>query len=97
MAVLTSARTFSAGEELACDLQALKRATIIGERTGDGANPGSIHRIDAHFSIFVPDGQAISAITGKNWEGAGVVPDIATPPGDALERARTHLARRLAK
>jgi C-terminal processing protease CtpA/Prc len=28
---LTSANTFSGGEELAYDLQALKRATIVGE------------------------------------------------------------------
>ena len=36
--VLTSAATFSGGEQLSYDLQQLGRATIIGERTRGGAN-----------------------------------------------------------
>jgi hypothetical protein len=35
---LTSATTFSGGEQLSYDLQQLGRATIIGERTGGGAH-----------------------------------------------------------
>ena len=38
--VLTSNRTFSGAEEFANNLKVLKRATIIGETTGGGANPG---------------------------------------------------------
>ncbi|WP_168710039.1 S41 family peptidase [Massilia sp. Mn16-1_5] len=37
--VLTSARTFSGGEECAYDFQTQKRATLVGETTGGGANP----------------------------------------------------------
>src|SRR5580658_5737288 len=37
--ILTSSRTFSAGEELAYDLQTQKRALIVGEATGGGAHP----------------------------------------------------------
>jgi len=38
--VLTSNRTFSGGEEFAYDMKNLKRATLVGETTGGGANPG---------------------------------------------------------
>ena len=74
--ILTSGSTFSAGEEFAYDLQALKRATIIGETTAGGANPGITFRINQRFSIFLPTGRAINPITGTNWEGFGVEPDI---------------------
>jgi len=36
--VLTSSRTFSGGEELAYGLQAMRRARVVGEVTGGGAN-----------------------------------------------------------
>jgi hypothetical protein len=82
--VLTSGETFSGGEECAYDVQALKRGTLIGAVTGGGANPGRMHRIDDHFSIFVPDERARNPITKTNWEGVGVKPDIASPRERAL-------------
>src|SRR5262249_45665907 len=51
--VLTSATTFSAAEEFAYDLKCLKRATLIGARTGGGANPGSSHVVGGVLSVFV--------------------------------------------
>ncbi len=44
--VLTSRETASGTEEFAYDLQQLKRATIAGERTWGGANPGMPFPID---------------------------------------------------
>jgi len=61
--VLSSSKTFSAAEEFTYNLQNLKRATIIGETTGGGAHPGGGHRINAHFSIWVPSGRAINPIS----------------------------------
>ncbi len=52
--VLTSARTFSGAEEFSYNLKNLKRATIIGETTGGGANPGGRVRLNEHFAVFVP-------------------------------------------
>lgn len=90
--VLTSASTFSAAEEFAYDLQALGRATIVGEVTRGGANPGSIHPLDEHFAVFVPDARAVNPLTGDNWEGRGVMPDhrCAADEAPALARKLAH-------
>lgn len=86
--VLTSNRTFSAAEEFSYNLKNLKRATIVGEVTGGGANPGDVFRIDERFSIFIPTGRAINPITKTNWEGVGVKPDIEVPRSQALSVAQ---------
>jgi C-terminal processing protease CtpA/Prc len=85
--ILTSKDTFSAGEEFAYNFQALKRATLVGESTLGGAHPGSPYRLDAHFEVFIPNGSAINPITGRNWEGTGVQPDISVPGEDTLDIA----------
>ena len=89
--VLTSAHTFSAAEEFAYDLQSLKRATIVGETTGGGAHPVSDAAIDDHFVLILPWGKAINPVTGTNWEGVGVVPDVKVPASAALTTARSLL------
>src|ERR1700752_1574779 len=86
--VLTSKRTFSGAEEFTYNLKNLKRATIIGETTGGGAQPGGGFRISEHFGMFVPTGRAISPITKTNWEGTGVTPDVSGPADQALRVAR---------
>ena len=85
--VLASRRTFSAAEEFTYNLKHLKRATIIGETTGGGAHPGQAHPLSDELAIFVPSGRAINPITGTNWEGVGVEPDIAVPQAEALQVA----------
>ena len=94
--ILTSARTFSAAEGFSDHLQALHRATIVGEVTGGGANPGETVPLAGGFYAFIPNGRAINPITNSNWEGVGVKPDVAVPADAALdaayERALTALA-----
>ena len=85
--ILTSSRTFSGAEEFSNNLKVLKRATIVGETTGGGANPGGSVRLNEHFSVFVPTGRAINPITKTNWEGTGVEPDIKVPKEQALKVA----------
>ena len=85
--VLTSSRTFSGAEEFAYNLQTRKRATIVGETTGGGANPGRGFPLPYGLTVFVPTGRAINPITRTNWEGVGVKPDAAVPADDALEVA----------
>jgi C-terminal processing protease CtpA/Prc len=86
--VLISGYTFSAAEEFTYNLQSLKRATIIGETSGGGANPGGPRPITPHVTLNVPSGRAINPITGTNWEGVGVIPEIKCPADDALDVAR---------
>jgi C-terminal processing protease CtpA/Prc len=85
--VLTSKSTFSAAEEFTYNLKNLKRAVIVGETTGGGAHPGGVRRITDHFGIWLPTGRAINPITGTNWEGVGIAPDIAVNAADALRAA----------
>jgi hypothetical protein len=85
--ILTSRRTFSAAEALAYDLQALKRATIVGEVTGGGANPFEYRRVHAHFALSLPEQRSINPLTGTNWQGVGVQPDVEVPAGEALQKA----------
>jgi hypothetical protein len=88
--ILTSRNTFSGAEEFAYNLQALRRATIVGDTTGGGAHPGGMERITDHFGVWVPTGRAINPITKTNWERVGVRPDIPVVADSALRSA--HLA-----
>src|SRR2546428_651076 len=64
--VLTSAHTLSAGEELAYDLQALKRATIVGETTSGQAHATFEARIENHFGVLLPTGKTLNPVTGTD-------------------------------
>jgi retinol-binding protein 3 len=88
--ILTSHATFSAGEAFTYIMQSLKRATIVGESTGGGANFGDLLRLNDHFVMNMPIGRPISPITKTNWEGIGVQPDIPTSQDKALHTA--HMA-----
>jgi hypothetical protein len=85
--ILTSRRTFSAAEAVAYDLQALRRAIIVGERTGGGAHPYAYRRVHAHFALDLPEGRSVNPITGGNWQNVGVRPDVEVPADKALDRA----------
>ena len=86
--VLTSSYTFSGAEEFSYNLKNLKRATLVGETTGGGANPGGGNRLSAHFGAFIPTGRAVSPITKTNWEGTGIEPDVKVPADQALKTAQ---------
>ena len=85
--VLTSSHTFSGAEEFSYNLRTRERATLVGETTGGGANPGDLRRLSEHFEVFVPTGRAVNPITKTNWEGVGVEPHVKTPAARALPTA----------
>lgn len=84
---LTSKQTASVAEQIAQVLKRTRRGVIIGERTyGAG-----------HFGFYVPIGQGLEAyltwgrvldpVTGEDYEGHGIAPDVAVPAGQALDVA----------
>jgi C-terminal processing protease CtpA/Prc len=85
--VLTSSETFSGGEDLAYTLQAHGRAEIIGETTGGGAHPTRTMPISDSLAISVPHARSVNPVTGTNWQGTGVVPDVAVPAAEAHDLA----------
>lgn len=85
--VLTSSYTFSGAEEFTYNLKTRQRATIVGERTGGGAHPVDRFEVADGLAAMIPVGRAINPVTGTNWEGTGVEPDVAVPADKALEKA----------
>ena len=85
--VLTSGQTFSGGEDFAYTLQALGRATVVGETTGGGAHPTRGFPISAAVHIGIPFARSINPVTGTNWQGTGVVPDVTVPEAQARDTA----------
>ena len=85
--VLTSKRTFSAAENFAYDLQALKRVVVVGEPSGGGAHPNEVKKLTPHFAMSIAIGRSINPITNADWEGSGVIPDVPVPADRALEKA----------
>ena len=86
--VLVSGSTASAAEAAAYTLQAAKRATIVGERTSGAANPGGMFPVRDGFNVFISIGTPINPITGTNWEGKGVEPNVQVGAEQALRHAQ---------
>jgi hypothetical protein len=93
--VLVSASTWSAGEAVPFILQERHRATIVGEKTPGAANPAGPWPINSSLSITIPFGRIKTAVTGTNWDGTGVIPDIAVSTDKALSVAYVDALRRL--
>ncbi len=91
--VLTSSHTFSGGEDFAYTLQALGRAEVIGETTGGGAHPTRPFPISPAVHIGIPFARSINPVTGTNWQGTGVVPDVAVPEDQAYDVAYARALR----
>jgi len=85
--VLTSATTFSGGEQLSYDLQQLGRATIVGEQTRGGAHAREGFVVHPHLEATIPVAEGVNPMSGGNWEGTGVTPDVPTPAEQALDVA----------
>lgn len=86
--VLTSSYTFSGAEEFTYNVKNLERGTIVGETTGGGAHPiAMVVFEDLNCGLRVPYARAVNPVSGTNWEGTGIDPDIEVPADAALDRA----------
>ncbi|MFJ3588078.1 S41 family peptidase [Streptomyces sp. NPDC090231] len=94
--VLTGDSTFSAAEELAYDLQQLGRAVVVGESTRGGAHPCQGWTVHPHLEATVPFGRAVNPVSGTNWEGVGVQPDVPCAAAESLGRAHALALAQLA-
>jgi hypothetical protein len=62
----------------------------VGENTGGGAHPVNFHQVKGYpVGMSLPFGRAVNPITGTNWEGTGIAPDVAVPVSEALTAAHT--------
>ncbi len=93
--VLTSGKTFSAAEDFTYNLQAIKRITVVGERSGGGAHPIQPFRIDPNLVAVIPVGRSINPVTQGDWEGTGVNPDVAIAADKALTKANALALRQV--
>jgi len=86
--VLTSNRTFSGAEEFSYNMKNLERGTLVGETTGGGAHPVTYVLFpDLNVRLKLPFGRAVNPISGTNWEGVGVEPDVEVQAEMALDTA----------
>ncbi len=93
--VLVARQTHSAAEAFAYDLQALQRATVVGEPTRGGAHLVDFYPLQNMFVLRLPVARAVNPITGKNWQGSGVIPDIEVPAEQALQVAHDRALNQL--
>jgi hypothetical protein len=91
--ILVSKETFSASEDFTYNMQAQKRAIVVGEVTGGGAHGTRSYRLNDHFSAGIPHVYSINPITKTDWEGKGVQPDIPAGRKEALRVAHMDALR----
>jgi C-terminal processing protease CtpA/Prc len=85
--VLTSGFTGSAAEHFALAMKHSRRATLIGEATGGANHFGGVQPVGGGLAAFIPVGRTVDPVTGDDWEGDGVAPDVAVPAERALVEA----------
>ncbi|MEU4196975.1 S41 family peptidase [Kribbella sp. NPDC026611] len=87
VALLVGPGTFSSGEALAYHLQTRGRVAVVGETTPGAADHITPIRLAPTVLAYLPEAYVVDTITGTNWEGSGVVPDVLSPPNTMIETA----------
>jgi hypothetical protein len=93
--ILVDGHVASAAEAISYGFQQEKLATIVGSNTYGAANNNKKVPIAPEFILSVSYNRPINPITGTNWEGVGVIPDIPAPPSKALAAAELDAYHRL--
>ncbi|MFC2095610.1 S41 family peptidase [Candidatus Bipolaricaulota bacterium] len=85
--VLIGPKTVSGGEMFAYALKNRNMATLVGETTKGAAHGRIMFAAEEHIAAHIPAGYPSDPLTGTNWEGVGVAPDISVSSEDAFDRA----------
>jgi hypothetical protein len=93
--ILTNGRTFSAAEAMAYHMKALGRAVIVGEASGGGAHRVNPADVGKGFILMVAVTKPTNVVTGGDWEGTGVIPDLAVPADSAVQAAQVAALKKL--
>lgn len=88
--ILVDHGTASTAELMAFVLQARGRAIVIGEPTYGASHAAEMYRLPAGFGLMLPIGRTYDPVTGRDWEGVGVMPDMEVASADALDVALAH-------
>jgi len=94
--LLTSQNTASAAEEFTFVLHNQKRVTIVGSRTAGAGHMVNGLQSGYGFTVGISITRVSDPATGREWEGTGVLPDIAVAPERALLEAHADAVRKLA-
>jgi len=86
LAVLVDGGVNSAAEGLAGALQQRGRATVFGATTAGNVEAVLPFCLSDGSQAWIATG-VLAPTGGPTWEGRGVVPDVATPEGGALQAA----------
>ncbi|WP_160174187.1 S41 family peptidase [Sphingopyxis sp. MWB1] len=89
--LLTSGASRSAAEHFALSMKHTGRARLIGAATGGANHFGGGQDLGGDFGAFIPVGRTYDPVTGKDWEGDGLAPDVEVAPERALEVALAEL------
>lgn len=86
--VLIDRATGSAAEEFTYHVQQFKLGVLVGQTTAGAANNNALYPINPGFMLSVSTGRPVHPVSKTNWEGAGIAPDVAVEPRQALDRAQ---------
>lgn len=85
----------SAAEAVSYDAKLRKTAILVGGTSYGAANNNKRFPISPRFILSVSYHRPIHPLSGTNWEGTGVTPDLAVGPTLALDTAHAEALRQL--
>ena len=80
VAVLIGPGTYSSGEAVAYHLRTRGRVRLFGQRTPGAADHVTPIRVTPTVVALIPEATTTDVVSGTNWEGMGVLPDVSCRP-----------------
>jgi hypothetical protein len=93
--VLIDRYTASAAEEFTYHVQQFKLGVLVGQTTAGAANNNALYPVKPGFMLSVSTGRPVHPVSGTNWEAAGIAPDVAVEPRQALNQAQVLALKQL--